>query len=43
VGGSTVAIHWDYARKVLQRANGVVATVGLEAADPSASGDGRVN
>ncbi len=29
VGDSTVAIHWDYAREVLQRADGVVATVGL--------------
>jgi hypothetical protein len=26
-----VAIHWDYAREVLQKANGVIATVGLEA------------
>jgi hypothetical protein len=26
-----VAIHWDYAREVLQRADGVIATVGLEA------------
>ena len=31
VGDSTVAIHWDYAREVLQKANGVIATVGLEA------------
>ena len=31
VGDSTVAIHWDYAREVLQTANGVLATVGLEA------------
>ncbi len=31
VGDSTVAIHWDYAREVLQRADGVLATVGLEA------------
>ena len=31
VGDSTVAIHWDYAREVLQKANGVLATVGLEA------------
>ena len=31
VGDSTVAIHWDYARDVLQRADGVLATVGLEA------------
>ncbi|MDB6084720.1 MAG: hypothetical protein JWN43_2601, partial [Gammaproteobacteria bacterium] len=31
VGDNTVAIHWDYAREVLQKANGVIATVGLEA------------
>ncbi len=31
VGDSTVAIHWDYAREVLQRADGVPATVGLQA------------
>jgi L,D-transpeptidase ErfK/SrfK len=31
VGDSTVAINWDYAREVLQRADGVIATVGLEA------------
>jgi L,D-transpeptidase ErfK/SrfK len=31
VGDSTVAIHWDYAREVLKRADGVLATVGLEA------------
>jgi L,D-transpeptidase ErfK/SrfK len=31
VGDSTVAINWDYAREVLQKANGVLATVGLEA------------
>ena len=31
VGDSTVAIHWDYARDVLQKADGVLATVGLEA------------
>ncbi len=35
VGNTTVAIHWDYAREVLQKADGVIATVGLEA-DPSA-------
>jgi L,D-transpeptidase ErfK/SrfK len=38
VGDSTVAIHWDYAREVLQKADGVIATVGLEA-DLSAEGD----
>jgi len=27
----TVAIHWDYAREVLQKADGVIATVSLEA------------
>ncbi len=43
VGDKTVAIHWDYAREVLQKANGVIATVGLEAdlsgegADPAAA------
>ena len=31
VGDRTVAIHWDYAREVLQKADGVIATVGLEA------------
>jgi L,D-transpeptidase ErfK/SrfK len=31
VGDSTVAIHWDYAREVLTKADGVIATVGLEA------------
>jgi L,D-transpeptidase ErfK/SrfK len=31
VGDNTVAIHWDYAREVLAKANGVIATVGLEA------------
>ena len=35
VGTSTVAIHWDYAREVLQKADGVIATVGLEAELPS--------
>jgi len=38
VGDSTVAIHWDYAREVLQKADGVIATVGLEADDPNAPG-----
>jgi L,D-transpeptidase ErfK/SrfK len=35
VGETTVAIHWDYAREVLQKANGVIATVGLEAELPT--------
>ncbi len=37
VGDTTVAIDWDYAREVLRKANGVIATVGLEADDPSAT------
>jgi L,D-transpeptidase ErfK/SrfK len=37
VGKSVVAIHWDYAREVLGRADGVLATVGLEAQLPDAS------
>ena len=31
VGDTTVAINWDYAHEVLQKADGVLATVGLEA------------
>ena len=31
VGDSTVAIHWDYAEEVLGKADGRLATVGLEA------------
>ena len=31
VGNTTAAINWDYAREVLQKADGVIATVGLEA------------
>lgn len=38
VGDSTVAIHWDYAREVLARADGVLATVGLAADEPEAPG-----
>jgi L,D-transpeptidase ErfK/SrfK len=34
VGDTTVAIHWDYAREVLQKADGVIATVALEADNP---------
>jgi L,D-transpeptidase ErfK/SrfK len=37
IGKSVVAIHWDYAREVLARADGVLATVGLEAQLPDAS------
>jgi L,D-transpeptidase ErfK/SrfK len=36
VGDATVAIHWDYAREVLQKADGVIATVALAADDPNA-------
>jgi L,D-transpeptidase ErfK/SrfK len=35
VGDTTVAIHWDYAREVLQKADGVIATVALQADDPN--------
>jgi L,D-transpeptidase ErfK/SrfK len=35
VGATTVAIHWDYAREVLQKADGVIATVGLQAELPT--------
>ena len=38
VGDTTVAIHWDYAREVLQKADGVLAIVGLEADLPDAPG-----
>ncbi len=34
VGDTVVAIHWDYAREVLLKADGVIATVGLEADRP---------
>jgi len=37
VGDSTVAIDWDYARETLQKADGVLATVGLEAENPALS------
>jgi L,D-transpeptidase ErfK/SrfK len=30
VGDATVGIHWDYAREVLARADGILATVALE-------------
>jgi L,D-transpeptidase ErfK/SrfK len=36
VGDTTVAIDWDYAREVLQKADGVIATVALAADDPNA-------
>jgi L,D-transpeptidase ErfK/SrfK len=35
VGNDTLAINWDYATEVLQKANGVIATVGLEATPPT--------
>jgi hypothetical protein len=42
-----VAIHWDYARDVLRRADGVLATVGLaaetgEAAPEATAGNGEM-
>jgi L,D-transpeptidase ErfK/SrfK len=43
VGDTTVAIHWDYAREVLQKADGVIATVGLEAELPDAGTQPTVN
>jgi L,D-transpeptidase ErfK/SrfK len=43
VGNSTIAINWDYASEVLQKAVGVIATVGLEANDPSVSIDPLVS
>jgi L,D-transpeptidase ErfK/SrfK len=36
VGDTTVAINWDYAREVLHKADGVIATVALAADDPNA-------
>jgi L,D-transpeptidase ErfK/SrfK len=36
VGDAPLAIHWDYAREVLKRADGVLATVGLEVELPDA-------
>jgi L,D-transpeptidase ErfK/SrfK len=42
VGNTTVAIHWDYAREVLQKADGVIATVGLEADDPNLPAPGAM-
>jgi hypothetical protein len=36
VGDESVAINWDYARDVLQKADGVIATVGLAADAPAA-------
>jgi L,D-transpeptidase ErfK/SrfK len=41
VGDTVVAIHWDYAREVLQKADGVIATVGLEE-DPPAQAPEKV-
>ena len=43
VGDSTVAIHWDYAREVLQKADGVLATVGLEADLKALNTDGSAD
>ena len=33
-GPSTLAVNWDYAREVLQAADGMLATVGIEAEAP---------
>jgi L,D-transpeptidase ErfK/SrfK len=35
VGNATTAINSDYAREILQKADGVIATVGVDANDPS--------
>jgi len=41
VGDAVTAVNWDYAREVLQKADGVLATVGLEAEElPAAGVDG---
>jgi L,D-transpeptidase ErfK/SrfK len=37
VGATPVAIHWDYAREILKRADGVLATVALETVVDAAS------
>ena len=42
VGETTMAIHWDYAREVLARADGVLATVGLAADLPADAADAAV-
>jgi L,D-transpeptidase ErfK/SrfK len=34
VGDNVLAVNWDYAREVLQKADGIIATVGLEATPP---------
>jgi L,D-transpeptidase ErfK/SrfK len=39
VGADTLAINWDYAGEVLQKADGVIATVGIEAVPPPEGGD----
>jgi hypothetical protein len=39
LGNNTVAIDWDYAIDNLKTANGIPATVGLEADLPTAPGD----
>jgi L,D-transpeptidase ErfK/SrfK len=35
LGSKTVAIHWDFARKALHAATGMLTVVGLEAKDPT--------
>jgi L,D-transpeptidase ErfK/SrfK len=37
VGDETLAVNWDYAAEVLQKADGIIATVGIEATPPTSS------
>jgi L,D-transpeptidase ErfK/SrfK len=39
VGDNTLAVHWDYAEEVLKKADGAIATVGVEATAPSPSNE----
>ena len=43
LGSSTAAIHWDYAIETLKTANGIPATVGLEAVLDSPGGAGSAS
>jgi L,D-transpeptidase ErfK/SrfK len=40
VGDNILAVNWDYAREVLQKAGGIIATVGLEATPPAPAVEG---
>lgn len=40
VGNNVLAVNWDYAREVLQKADGIIATVGLEATPPAPAVEG---